>query len=288
MNSSKPFDSHVQCPKRRSQPRCTGICPCVVNKTALSLQDDLFGAALVDTDDHGVVTLEGLEGKLLLGLDAHLPQLGDFLSEDGLGGGGRIDTVGLDGDDDATANLQEEASVETDDTGLIGLGNVGEDAVDHADEHTVLEGVTGILDNGDDVCAVGSHVDQITAGAVGELNGEDGSLGADDISNVRDGGTGGGTEVEDLGSGAHVDVVYTTEDTGSQLGTEGVPHAVLDGRGSGSIVVAGLLTANADALLAVDALAGGQVLGDEEILLSAGNEDTGVTVGLDNSLTGSC
>ena len=258
-----------------------------LNKTALSLQD-LFGGALVDTDDHGVVTLEGLEGKLLLGLDAHLPQLGDFLGEDGLGGGGRIDTVGLDGDDDTTANLQEETGVETDDTGLIGLGNIGEDAVNHADEHTVLEGVTGILDDGDDVCAVGSHVDQITARAVGELDGEDGSLGADDISNVGDGGTGGSTKVEDLGSGAHVDVVDTTEDTGSQLGTEGVPDAVLDGRGSGSVVVASLLAANADALLAVDALAGGQVLGDKEILLSAGNEDTSVTVGLDNSLTGSC
>ena len=178
--------------------------------------------------------------------------------------------------------------VETDDTGLIGLGNIGEDAVDHADEHAVLEGVTGILDDGDDVCAVGSHVDQITARAVGELDGEDGSLGADDISNVGDGGTGGSTKVEDLGSGAHVDVVDTTEDTGSQLGTEGVPDTVLDSRGSGVLAVLGLLSTNADALLAVDALAGGQVLGDKEILLSAGNEDTSVTVGLDNRLTGSC
>jgi hypothetical protein len=248
----------------------------------------LFGSALVDTDDHGVITLERLEGELLLGLDAHLPQLGDFLSEDSLGCGSRVDTVGLDGDDDTTANLQEETSVETDNTGLIGLGNVGEDAVDHADEHTVLERVTGILDDGNDVCAVGGHVDQVTTGAVRELDSEDGSLRTNDISNVRDGGTGGSTEVEDLGSRAHVDVVDTTKDTGSQLGTEGVPDTVLDSGGSGILAVLSLLAADADTLLAIDALAGGQVLGDKEILLSAGNEDTGVTVRLHNGLTADC
>ena len=89
-----------------------------------------------------MVTLEGLKSKLLLGLDAHLSQLGDFLCEDGLGGSSRVDTVGLDGDDDTTSNLKEESGVETNDTGLIGLGNVGENAVDHADEHAVLQRVT--------------------------------------------------------------------------------------------------------------------------------------------------
>lgn len=57
-----------------------------------------------------MVTLEGLEGQLLLGLDAHLPQLGDFLRKDGFGSGGRVDTVGLDGDDDTASYLEEETS----------------------------------------------------------------------------------------------------------------------------------------------------------------------------------
>jgi hypothetical protein len=68
--------------------------------------------SLVDTDNHGVVTLEGLEGQLLLGLDAHFPELGDFLGEDGFGGGGRVDTVGLDGDDDTASDLEEETGWE--------------------------------------------------------------------------------------------------------------------------------------------------------------------------------
>lgn len=111
------------------------------------------------------------------------------------------------------------------------MRNVGKDAVDHADQHAVLERVARILDNGDDVCAVGGHVDQITARAVRKLDGEDGALGSDDISNVRHTSARRSTEVEDLAARAHVDVVDTTEDTSSQLASEGVPHAVLDAAG---------------------------------------------------------
>ena len=31
------------------------------------------------------------------------------------------------------------------------LSNIGENAVDHSDKHTVLERVTGVLNNGDDI-----------------------------------------------------------------------------------------------------------------------------------------
>lgn len=243
-----------------------------------------LSGACVDTSNHGVVSLERLQGKLLLGLDALLPKLGDLASEDGLGRCGRVDTAGLDGDHDTTAGLEELVGVEADDTGLIGLGNVGEDAVDHADEHAVLERVTGVLDDGDNVGAVGGHVDEISAGAVGELDGEDGSGRANDVGNVRDGSTRGSTKVKDLAAGLHVDVLHTTKDTSGQLRTEGVPHAVFGLGRSRSLAVglvgAGAGSVDADALLAVDGLAGGQVLGDQKILLAASDEDTGVSVGL--------
>lgn len=54
-----------------------------------------------------MVTLERLKGQLLLGFDAHVPQLGNFRCEYGLGSGSRIDTIGLDGDDDTSTDLQE-------------------------------------------------------------------------------------------------------------------------------------------------------------------------------------
>jgi hypothetical protein len=241
-------------------------------------------SAGVNTNNHGVVSLERLKGELLLGLDALLPELLDLAGEDSLGRGGGVDTAGLDGDHDTTTNLEELVGVKTDDTGLIGLGNIGEDAVDHADEHAVLKRVTSVLDDGDDVGAVGGHVDKISAGTVGELDGEDGTSGTDDIGNVRDGCTRGSTEVENLAAGLDVNVVHTTENTGSQLRTERVPDTVFGLGGCGSIAV-GLVGASvggvdADALLAVDGLTGGQVLGDEEILLAASDEHTGVSVGL--------
>lgn len=238
----------------------------------------------VNTNNHGVISLERLQGKLLLGLDALLPKLLDLASEDGLGRGSGVDTAGLDGDHDTTTNLEELVGVETDNTGLIGLGNVGEDTVDHADEHAVLERVTGVLNDGDNVGAVGGHVDKVSARTVGEFDGEDGTGRTDDIGNVRDGSTRGSTEVEDLAARLDVNVVHTTENTGGQLRTEGVPDTIFGLGGCGSIAV-GLVGASvggvdADALLAVDGLTGGQVLGDEEILLAASDEHTGVSVGL--------
>lgn len=74
-----------------------------------------------------------------------------------------------------------------------------------------------------------------------------------------------------------MDGVETTEDTSSKLGTEGVPDTVLD-----LLLLAGVVHGgDADALLAVDALSGGQVARDEQVLLALGDVDTLVPVGLD-------
>lgn len=229
-----------------------------------------------------MVSLVRLQGELLERLDSLLTQLLDLSGEHSLGVDGGVDTVGLDGDDDATLVLEEHVGVEGDDTGLVGLGDIGEDAVDHADEHAVLLGVSGVLDDGDDVGSLLGHGDELSAGSVGELDGVDDALWADDVGDVRDRGTGGGTEVQDLLARGDEQLVETTHDTGGQLGSEGVPDTVLDLGGGDTILLGGLL--DGDALLAVDGLTWGHVLGDEEILLASGNEDTGVLVRLDNNL----
>lgn len=217
--------------------------------------------------------------QLFLGLYPLLSHLLDLSGEHNLGLGGTVDTAGLDGDDDTTAFLQELVGIETHDTGLVRLGNVCEDDIDHADEHPVAERVSGILNNGDDVGTVGSHANQVTAGTVRELDSVHSSSRSDDISNVTDGSTAGSTQVQNLGAGAHVDVIHTTQNTGSQLGTERVPDTVFD-LGSSAIFPSrrGL---NRDTLLAVNSLSGGQVPGDQQVFLTAaGNEDTGMTVRL--------
>jgi hypothetical protein len=54
--------------------------------------------------------------------------------------------------------LEEITGVKGDNTSLVGLRNVGKHNVHHTNEHSVLVGVTGILNDGDDVGSLFSHV----------------------------------------------------------------------------------------------------------------------------------
>jgi hypothetical protein len=83
-----------------------------------------------------------------LWLDALFPHNVDFRSKDLGGGRGRVDTVGFDRDDNGTAVLQKVVGVQGNDTCLIGLGDIGKDDIDHLDEHSVLLGVSSVLDDG--------------------------------------------------------------------------------------------------------------------------------------------
>ena len=61
------------------------------------------------------------------------------------------------------ASFQEVGSVNCNNSGLIGLRDVGKDRVDHGNKHAVLVGVAGVLDNRDDVGSLLGHVDQVAA-----------------------------------------------------------------------------------------------------------------------------
>ena len=84
--------------------------------------------------------------------------------------GKKAKKVHLDGDDEVAAVLEEVVRVESDDTGLVGLSDIGEHDVDHADEHSVLVRMTGVLDDRNDVGSLLGHVDQVAAGSVRELD----------------------------------------------------------------------------------------------------------------------
>lgn len=154
---------------------------------------------------------------------------------------------------------------------------LSKDEVNHVDKHAVLERLTGILNDGNNVCAAGSHVDQVTAGTVGELDGVDSSGRSNNVGNVGDGCSRGGTKVQGLSTGLDVDGLETTQDTGSQLGSKRVPDTVL-GLGGGAVLALSILDRNA--LLVVDALAGGKVGRGQQVFLAAANdEDALVSVG---------
>lgn len=115
-----------------------------------------------------------------------LSHLCDFSGENNLCLGRTIDTVGLDTDNDTTTSLQEKMGIQSDNSGLIRLSNIGEDYIDHPDQHPVSKRMSSIFNNWDDVGTVSGHSNKITARSVGEFNSINSSSGSNDISNMTD------------------------------------------------------------------------------------------------------
>src|SRR4051812_13154473 len=171
--------------------------------------------------------------------------------------------------------------VQPNDTCLIRLCYIGEDNVDHGDQHSVFQWMACIFDNRDNVCAVSSHVDEITAGPVRELNGKDCSGRANNIGNVRNRCSRCGTKVENLGTRLDEDLIHTTKNTSSKLTSERVPYTVFYFRGTRSaIFVCRACTLDTDALFAINGFTRTKVLGDQHIFLATGNENSFMTMGL--------
>eukprot|EP00357_Protocruzia_adherens_P002163 CAMPEP_0114973070 /NCGR_PEP_ID=MMETSP0216-20121206/750_1 /TAXON_ID=223996 /ORGANISM="Protocruzia adherens, Strain Boccale" /LENGTH=558 /DNA_ID=CAMNT_0002333521 /DNA_START=480 /DNA_END=2156 /DNA_ORIENTATION=+ len=132
--------------------------------------------------------------------------------------------------------LQEVFGVQSNDLSLIGLGNISEYTINHTDQHSVFEGMTGIFDNGNNIGSFLSHVDKISSGSVREFDGIDGTFGTDKIRNMRNSSSRSGTQIENLRSGGHMDNPNddldnngpqlehknTSEDFKSILGTWGI------------------------------------------------------------------
>jgi hypothetical protein len=58
-----------------------------------------------------------------------------------------VNAAGLDGDEETTTLLEEQPCVDTDNSGLIGLGNIGKDDIDHREKHAVSHRLASILDD---------------------------------------------------------------------------------------------------------------------------------------------
>ena len=149
----------------------------------------------VGTDDHGVVSLVGFQSKLLKRLEVLSLELANLPSEDRLRCRGRVNAARLNRDNRVAPSLQKVVGVQRDDTRLVGLRNVGKDDVDHANEHPVLEGVPGILNDWNYVGAGLGHVDEVAPGTVGELYSVDTAGGTDNVGNVGDGCSGCSSKV---------------------------------------------------------------------------------------------
>lgn len=78
----------------------------------------------------------------------------------------RINAGCLDGDDEMAAILKEMLCIQCHNTTLIRLCNIGKDGINHADQHTVLVWMTGVLNNGYNVGTLFGYINQITTGTV--------------------------------------------------------------------------------------------------------------------------
>ena len=241
-----------------------------------------------------MVSFEGLQGDLLLDFEVAFFKFLNLLGKDNCGFSSRVNAIGLDGEDKASAELKEVLGVDNDDSGLIRLSDISEDAVNSGRDHeSVVLGFSSVLNDGDDVGSFLGHVDEISSTSLGVLHSENCSslkfiiyliYRTDKIGDVRNGGSIGSSKVEDLGSGLHVNIIHSVHDTGSQLGSESVPHSVF-GLDIASI---GILVSffDGNSLLSVDGFSGDHVLGDQKVFLALGDENTSVSVS-DNGGSGS-
>jgi len=111
------------------------------------------------------------------------------------------------------AFLEKMVRIEGNDTGLVWLRDIGEDAINHADEHSVLVRVSGVLDNRNNICPRLGHVEQISSRAVRELDSVDESFRADDVGNMGHSGARGGAQVKDLLARGDMNFVDTAENS---------------------------------------------------------------------------
>ena len=67
------------------------------------------------------------------------------------------------------------------DSGLVRLGHISEDYVDHAHQKSIVMGLAGVVDDWDDVGPLLGHVDQVSPDSVRKLDSIDYSGWTQDI-----------------------------------------------------------------------------------------------------------
>ena len=149
-----------------------------------------------------------------------------LIGENNVRGVGWIDTVGLQWNKEFSTVLKIHVAVLSNNSGLIWLGNVSENDVNHTDQESVVLWLSGIMDNGNDVGSLLSHVDQISSNSVWELNCVNETFRTDDIRDVGNGSSRGGSEIKNLGSWVDTGFGDTSDDWCGNFGSIRVPYSV--------------------------------------------------------------
>jgi len=122
-----------------------------------------------------MVTFVWFEGELFLRLEFLLSESLHFFGKCSLCWECRINAVSLDRNDKVSAILDEILRVQSQDSRLIRLCNVGEYYIHHSYEHSVSLRITCIVNYGDNVGSLLGHVNEISATTLRKFHGVDNS-----------------------------------------------------------------------------------------------------------------
>lgn len=151
-----------------------------------------------------------------------------LIRENYVWGVGWVNTVGLEWNQELSSVFQVHVAVLSNDSCLIWLGNVSEHTIDHTDQKSVILRFSGVMNDWDDVGSLLGHVNQVSSDSVGELNCIDKTFWANDIRNVGNSSSWGGTEIQNLGSWEDTGFGNTTDDWSSDFGSVRIPDSVFD------------------------------------------------------------
>ena len=87
------------------------------------------------------------QSELLLGEELVFTELLDLTGKHLLGGSSAVNAASFNGDEKTATLLQEQLRVDTDDSGLVGLGNIGENDIDHREKHAVGHRLASVLND---------------------------------------------------------------------------------------------------------------------------------------------
>lgn len=220
----------------------------------------------VGSNNHGVVIFIWFKGHLFFwGKSLFLKSL-NFTLENYCWLLGWINTVGLDGDHEMSTVLKEVLCIYTDDSGLIWLGDIRKNDINHTDQKSVFKWSSGITNNGDNIGSFFGHINKISTWSVGEFYCIDCSLWSNNIWDVWDCSTTCSTKIKNLGTWLDIDITDTTNDGGGDLTSVWVPDSVFN-----FFTIGNILT---HSLFIVNTFSWSTIFSEKGILWSLGNKYT--------------
>ena len=113
-----------------------------------------------------------LQSNLFFDLESSFSKLLNLIGKNSFSIGSGVNAVGFDGENKSASVFKEMLSVYVDNSSLIRLRYIGENAVDkRVNDVPVIPRLSGVVNNRDNVGSFLSHVDQVSSGSFGVFYG---------------------------------------------------------------------------------------------------------------------